>query len=92
MSNQQRLHATVHGHVQGVSFRYNTLLEANRLRVAGWVRNRPEGTVEVLAEGDSDALLSLLDFLNSGPVGAHVSFVDHQFLAATGEFAGFTVR
>jgi len=52
-AKSRRLHAVVRGSVQGVGFRATTFDEARRLGLAGWVRNRVDGTVEVLAEGRS---------------------------------------
>jgi acylphosphatase len=92
MSDQQRLHAHIYGRVQGVSFRYYTTLTAEQLSLTGWVRNRPDGSVEVLAEGTRTQLDRLMSFLSSGPSGAHVTDVQTEWLAASGEFAGFEVR
>jgi acylphosphatase len=88
----EQLHAIVHGRVQGVSFRYYTLLTAHRLSLHGWVRNLPDGTVEVTAEGARDPLESLLDFLQHGPSGAHVTAVDVKWRAAQNQFTDFSVR
>lgn len=68
-----RLHALVRGRVQGVGFRATTADEARRLSLAGWVRNRADGSVEVLAEGSAEALEALESFLRTGPRTAHVS-------------------
>ncbi|NJL92227.1 MAG: acylphosphatase [Anaerolineae bacterium] len=62
----ERLHALVHGRVQGVSFRATTQQTAQQLNLTGWVRNRPDGTVEVLAEGPRAALERLLTFAGRG--------------------------
>lgn len=88
----EQLHAVVHGRVQGVSFRYNTLSEAQRLGVMGWVRNLPQGTVEVLAEGDRAALEDLLAYLNAGPPGARVTRVEVEWQRASGQHSSFTIR
>ncbi|HET7087688.1 MAG TPA: acylphosphatase [Anaerolineae bacterium] len=87
----ESLHATVHGRVQGVNFRYYTQLKAQALNLTGWVRNRPDGTVEVVAEGARWALDQLLDFLYHGPSHAHVDRVDVEWLKATGQFTHFQV-
>ncbi len=86
-----RLHATVFGTVQGVGFRYSTLDLARRLGLTGWVRNRMSGEVEVIAEGERDALEQLRAFLGRGPVGARVLRVDATWGTATGEFRTFSV-
>src|SRR5205807_9329129 len=69
---QVRLHAIVHGDVQGVGFRYFVLRRAREARLAGWVRNRADGTVECLAEGPRAALEGLLADLRRGPGLAEV--------------------
>ena len=72
---ERRLHAVVLGRVQGVGYRATTLDEARRLGLAGWVRNRVDGRVEVLAEGAEAKLNLFLAYLHRGPLGAHVSSV-----------------
>jgi acylphosphatase len=84
-----RLHATVSGHVQGVSFRYFVLEHADQLDLKGWVRNLWNGAVEVTAEGSRQNLEQLLLELKAGPPMAVVSDVDYEWLAYTGEFIGF---
>jgi acylphosphatase len=71
----RRLHAVVRGGVQGVGFRATTYDEARRLGLAGWVRNRVDGTVEVLAEGPEPKLNLFLAYLHRGPLGARVAGV-----------------
>jgi acylphosphatase len=73
---QARIHAIVHGRVQGVNFRHYTAKEAGRLGLRGWVRNLPDGTVEVEAEGDTAALDTFLSWLHHGPPSARVDKVD----------------
>lgn len=90
--DQIRLHATVHGRVQGVSFRYFVLECAKRLDLSGWVRNRYDGTVEVMAEGVRSKLEILVQDLNRGSNASNVSTVDHQWLDATGEYQSFKIR
>ena len=87
----ESLHATVHGRVQGVNFRYYTQLNARALNLTGWVRNRPDGAVEVVAEGPRSALEQLLAFLNEGPSHAWVDRVDVEWLPASGRFSHFQV-
>jgi acylphosphatase len=89
---QARLHAIVHGRVQGVSFRYYTIQAASRLGLTGWVANRWNGTVETVAEGPRDKLDELLAFLHRGPPSAWVERVDTNWQARTGEFNDFKVR
>ena len=88
----KRLTAVVYGRVQGVSFRHYTRLEAQRLGVVGWVANRPDGAVQVVAEGDEPVLRQLVAFLQHGPAMAHVTDVEMVWSAATGEFSRFDIR
>ncbi len=89
--HHQQLHAIVHGRVQGVSFRFYTVGNARQLDLTGWVRNLPDGTVEVTAEGTRANLDSLLAFLHEGPPGGHVERVDVEWRPATGTLNEFTV-
>jgi acylphosphatase len=68
--------AVVRGRVQGVGFRYFAERAARELGVHGWVRNRSDGTVETLAEGDSEAVDRYLDRLRKGPLGSRVDAVE----------------
>jgi acylphosphatase len=88
----ERLSASVKGIVQGVNFRYDTQARARRLSLTGWVRNRADGSVEVLAEGPRPALDQLLDYLHHGPPSASVTDVRTEWVAATGEFKRFDIR
>lgn len=87
-----RLHAVVKGRVQGVYFRATTQREAVARGLTGWVRNRWDGSVEVVAEGRRAALESFEVFLHQGPPSAQVTHVEITYSAATGEFSGFYVR
>ncbi len=87
-----RLQARVYGRVQGVNFRYYTQREANALGLTGWVANRFDGSVEVVAEGDKTALQRFLGFLHRGPTSARVDRVESEWGKAAGEFHRFRVR
>jgi acylphosphatase len=71
-----RRRVVVHGRVQGVFFRDSTEKEARSRGVAGWVRNRDDGAVEAVFEGDPDAVEALVEFCRSGPSRADVERVD----------------
>ena len=88
----KRLEAVVHGYVQGVGFRWYTREVARRLRVRGYVRNRPDRSVEVVAEGSERALNELLSYLRVGPSAASVRRVDTNWSDDRAEFHGFEVR
>ncbi len=88
----RRLRAVVRGTVQGVGYRYFTVTRAETLGLVGWVRNVPNGDVEVVAEGEESKLRDFLSMLQRGPMGAFVRDVVSVSLPATGEFKDFTVR
>jgi len=88
----KRFRAVVHGRVQGVNFRHYTRERARSLRLVGYVRNCWDGTVEVVAEGQDDALRELLSWLQVGPSLACVSRVELSWQAPKGEFERFEVR
>ena len=90
-SSRARLHVIVHGVVQGVNFRYHTRRQARALLLDGWVRNLPDGAVEVLAEGPRDQLDALLCYLHHGPPAAQVTHVDPDWQAYRGDLAGFDI-
>lgn len=91
-TDHQRLHAHVSGLVQGVSYRAFTYRQAERLALTGWVRNLPDGRVELVAEGPRAALEDLVTVLHQGPPFARVTGVDDRWAPATGEFTRFEVR
>jgi acylphosphatase len=91
MSDRVRLHARVHGEVQGVSFRYYTMRRASELGLGGFVRNHWDGSVEVVAEGERKAVDQLLAWLHIGPPSADVERVDSQREKPSGEFRRFEV-
>jgi acylphosphatase len=71
-----RRRVIVHGRVQGIFFRDTTRRMAVSRGVAGWVRNRVDGAVEAVFEGDEDAVASMLRFCRQGPPGADVERVE----------------
>ena len=84
-----RLHAVVRGDVQGVGFRYFLVDTARPLGVNGWVRNRPDGSVEMVAEGDRPKLERLLQAARQGPRHAQVHDVDAEWEPASGGLDSF---
>jgi len=89
---QIQIHAWVSGLVQGVSFRYHTREQARRLGLTGWVRNRADGRVELVAEGNPASLQALLDWCRRGPSGALVDAVEHREMPAEGSFSDFRIE
>jgi acylphosphatase len=92
MNGKARLHAEVYGEVQGVGFRAFVLRRAMGLTLTGWVRNRFDGSVELIAEGSRTALESLLADIGRGPSAATVERVESSWEEATSEFRMFGLR
>jgi acylphosphatase len=90
--NMERVHMIVRGRVQGVYYRASARDRARQLQLSGWVRNCPDGSVEIVAEGKQASLEQLVAWCHEGPPGAVVTTVDVEWQAATGEFVGFTVK
>jgi acylphosphatase len=90
--SQERLHAIVSGLVQGVNYRSNTRGHALMRGLTGWVRNRADGSVEVVAEGPREVLADFLQYLRQGPRAAVVEDVRETWGPATGEFRQFEIR
>ena len=91
-AGHMRLVAIVRGYVQGVGFRWYVEREAARLAVEGWVANRADGSVEVVAEGPPHALSQLVLQLWEGPSGSSVADVEVTHEPARGNLVGFTIR
>jgi len=85
-----RRNVIVHGYVQGVGFRYSARIEAQRLGVSGWARNRSDGTVEAEIEGTEASVDAMLDWLATGPSGAVVGRTDVSAREPTGKH-GFRI-
>ena len=87
-----RLHAFVRGRVQGVGFRNFVVNQAARLGLSGWVRNRINGSVEVMAQGKRPAVEALLHDLHRGPAMAYVTKVETEWLPPDPELKSFRIR
>jgi acylphosphatase len=74
----------IRGNVQGVGFRWATQREARRLGATGSVRNRPDGSVEVVVDSADATSAALISWLNDGPPGATVTSVETEKTAPTG--------
>ncbi len=86
------LHAIVHGMVQGVWFRAWTRDLAREMGVSGWVRNRPDGGVEILARGERKQVEQFLDRLHDGPPLARVARIDTDWRETDQDSGRFDVR
>lgn len=87
----RRVQIIVYGRVQRVFFRHNTKKIADKLGVKGWVRNNPGDTVEIVAEGNDDAIDKLLNWCRKGPIGAKVEKVGIKESDFKNEFTNFSI-
>ncbi len=92
MADTERLEIRVRGVVQGVGFRWHTMRQAEALGLGGWVRNLPDGTVQIVAEGPRAALERLLAWARQGPPHASVAAADAEWRESRGESGGFRAR
>jgi acylphosphatase len=87
----ERLHAVITGEVQGVGFRFFLIRHADALGLSGWVRNRDDGAVELVAEGSRLDLEQLLRYAGEGPRMARVTRVDADWSVAAGGLEPFDI-
>lgn len=88
---KKNLLITIHGHVQGVGFRYHCVEMANRYDIKGYVRNRSDGSVFIEAEGEEDRLSHFLSWCHNGPRHARVDNVDTQESTVSG-YTNFSIK
>lgn len=74
------IHILAKGRVQGVGFRYHTQLKAQELGLTGDVKNLPDATVEIHANGDSDSILAFIEWCKTGPDSANVTELEFTFI------------
>jgi acylphosphatase len=84
------LRLVIHGRVQGVWYRESMRLKAEQLGITGWVRNREDGTVEAVVQGDHETVSAMLDWARVGPPQARVTRLDAE--DTSGEFLCFEKR
>lgn len=87
----QRLHVWYSGRVQGVGFRFTTRDLASGFAVTGWVRNLPDGRVELVAEGEPAELEAFRQAVRGSDLGAFIRQEDVRWEPATGQFRGFEI-
>jgi acylphosphatase len=87
-----RVHIIISGHVQGVFFRQETQTHARKYKVTGWVRNRSDGKVEAILEGEKDNVEKLIEYCRKGPPEARVENIDIKWDEYKGEFQDFYIR
>lgn len=88
---QKRIQLIVRGRVQGVYFRASAQREARQLGLTGWVKNRSDGSVEMVVEGEEDQVKDFLAWSQTGPSTARVDAVETRWRSYTGEFSGFRI-
>lgn len=86
-----RVHAVYSGRVQGVGFRYTTQSIARQIGVSGWVKNRSDGSVEILAEGADETLRRFLRKLEES-FSSYIRDSEVNWSESTGEFPGFSIE
>ena len=87
----RHINLKIYGRVQGVFFRYNTKKMADRLKLKGFVKNCPDETVEILAEGDDESLDKLISWCKKGPIGSIVEKVEMKEGKYKKEFKDFSI-
>ena len=87
----KRIHLIITGDVQGVGFRAWITREAKNLELVGWVKNRTDDTVEIVAEGKEKELQKLIELCHQGPEISWVKDVLVEWSEATNELIGFEV-
>jgi acylphosphatase len=87
----KQLQLLVRGRVQGVYFRASTQREARRLGITGWVKNRADGTIEIVAEGEEVSIRELYGWAQKGPSAARVERVETRWRSFTGDFPDFRI-
>jgi len=88
---QKRIQLVVRGRVQGVYFRATAQREARQLALTGWVKNRLDGSVEMVVEGEEDYVKDFLSWAQHGPSTARVDKVETKWRSYTGEFSDFRI-
>ena len=88
---QKRIHLVVRGRVQGVYFRATAQREARQHGLSGWVKNRADASVEIVAEGEEDDVKDFLAWSHNGPSTARVDAVDVRWRSYTGEYTDFRI-
>ncbi len=87
-----RLRIVIEGIVQGVFFRANTIEESSKLGLTGWVKNRADGRVEAVFEGDVDGIEQIVEWCKKGPPAAVVRNIETTWEQSTGDYDSFTIK
>ena len=88
---RQRLHIYYSGRVQGIGFRYSVKMLVRGYEVTGWIKNLPDGRVEMAAEGERPELEAFAEAIRESELAAFIRQEDRQWVPATHEFHGFEI-
>lgn len=88
---KQEVLCRIRGKVQGVTYRNFAAKHAKHLALVGYVRNMPDFTVEVLAQGFPDNLEKFIEYLRKGPFGSHITDVETEWREPSGSYASFEI-
>ncbi len=88
----KRLHLKIYGRVQGVYFRSSAQDKARELGLSGWAKNMPDGTVEIVAEGEEVQLQEYLEWCKKGPSVARVEKIEETWEETSGQLKGFSIN
>lgn len=91
MGKNVKAHVNISGNVQGVCYRMETRRAAERYGVKGWVKNRDDGSVEAVFEGDEEGVKSIIEWCKKGPTNAWVQNVVIEWENYSGEFSCFDI-
>ena len=87
----RRVNIKIYGRVQGVFFRYNTKKVADKLNLKGWIKNKPDDSVEIIAEGKDEDIESLIRWCGKGPIGSKVEDVKIEENEFKNDFKNFSI-
>ncbi len=90
--SKERVNVIIRGRVHGVFYRASAREKARELGLTGWVKNRVDKTVEVVAEGERRKLEDLVEWCYVGPPDAYITDVEVKWESYTGEFREFSVK
>ncbi|MFP4482740.1 MAG: acylphosphatase [Thermovirgaceae bacterium] len=88
----KEVYVRVSGIVQGVGFRWRALQKAGELSLKGWIRNRPDGDVDALLQGDAEKIRKMIDWMEQGPPHAIVRGIEAQWKDAESLYEDFEIR
>ena len=88
----RRVNIRITGDVQAVGFRYTAIEVARDLGLTGWVKNNPDDSVQIVAEGEKESLENLITWTKQGPSVARVERIETIWEKASGEFSSFEAR